>query len=324
MNVLVTGATGFVGGHLVDRLLERGDTVTALVRSPARASSLAQRGVRLVVGDLAATEALAGAVRGQQVVYHVAAMLGAATEAQLVAANRDGTLHVAQACAAELSPPRLVLVSSMAAGGPARRSTPKVADGDDHPVTMYGRSKLDAERVLPSLSVPWTVIRPPVVYGPRDREGFLPLFKAVRWGVAPMFGDGSMEISLIHVADLADAIVAAGTAADVLGEVFYVNHPDITTGADLMRSIARYMQRSVLPLPIPEWAARVALTVTGTWAEVFHQQTILHPDKTHEFYQEAWTADPSPFIRATGWQPTWDLERGIADTGAWYRAEGWI
>ena len=324
MNVLVTGATGFVGGHLVDRLLERGDTVTALVRSSAGAMPLAERGVRLVVGDLAATKAIAEAVRGQQVVYHVAGLLGAASEADLMAANRDGTRRVAEACAAEEVPPRLVLISSMAAGGPARRGTPKVADGDDHPVTMYGRSKLAGERELAALSVPWTVVRPPVVYGPRDREGLLPLFMAARWGLAPMFGDGSMEISLIHVADLADAIVAAGSAADVVGEVFYVNHPEITTGADLMRGIALQMQRSVLRLPIPKWAARIALTITGTWAEVRHRRTILHPDKVHEFYQAAWTADPSPFMRATGWQPTWNLERGIADTGAWYRAERWI
>jgi dihydroflavonol-4-reductase len=324
MNVAVTGATGFVGGHLVDRLLERGDNVTALVRSPARATLIAQRGVRLVEGDVAATAAIAETVRDQDVVYHVAGMLGAANEAALMAVNRDGTRLVAQACAALSSPPRLVLVSSMAAGGPAEHGRPKTVSGDDHPVTMYGRSKLAAERVLPSISLPWTVVRPPVVYGPGDREGFLPLFRAVSWGIAPMFGDGSMEISLIHVDDLARAIIAAGTATDVAGEVFYVNHPEITTGADLMRGIARYMKQSALPLPIPEWAARIALTVTGAWADLFQQPSILYPDKVREFYQTAWTADPSSFIRATGWRAEWDLESGIADTGASYREQGWI
>jgi nucleoside-diphosphate-sugar epimerase len=324
MNVAVTGATGFVGGHLVDRLLGRGDTVTALVRSTARAASLAQRGVHLIEGDLAATAAIAEAVRGQEVVYHLAGMLGAANEADLMAVNRDGTLRLAQACAACSPPPRLVVVSSMAAGGPAQRGIPKVADGDDHPVTMYGRSKLAAERVLPALALPWTVLRPPVVYGPGDREGFLSLFRAVRWGIAPMFGDGSMEISLIHVADLAEALIAAGNTADVAGEVFYVSHPEITTGAGLMRSIAQYMQRTVLPLPIPEWAARIALTLTGGWADLVHHPSILYPDKVHEFYQAAWTADPSPFMHATGWQATWGLAEGITDTGAWYRKKGWI
>jgi dihydroflavonol-4-reductase len=324
MNVMVTGATGFVGGHLVDRLLERGDTVTALVRSPGRASALAQRGVRLVVGDLAAAAAIGEAVRDQEVVYHVAGKLGAATEAALMAANRDGTLAVARACAAVSRPPRLVFVSSMAAGGPAQRGLPRVADGDDHPVTMYGRSKLAAEQALRSLPVPWTVLRPATVYGPRDRDGLLPLFKAVRWGVAPTFDDGSMEISLVHVVDLADAIVAAGSAADVVGDVFYVNHPEITTAAGLIRGIAREMKRRVVPLPIPAWAAGLALAVTGRWADLFHRSTILHPDKIHEFYQAAWTADPAPFMQATGWQPAWDMERGIADTGAWYRSAGWI
>lgn len=324
MNVLVTGATGFVGGHLVDRLLERGDVVTALVRSPQRAASLAARGVRLVAGDLGATDAIGDAVRGQQVVYHVGAMLGARTEAELMRANRDGTLHVARACAAEGSPPRLVFISSMAAGGPAARGTPKSADGDDHPVTRYGRSKLAAERLLPSMQLPWTALRPPVVYGPRNKEGLLPLFKAVRHGLAPMFGDGSMEISLIHVADLVDAVVLAGTSPEVLGEVFYVNHPEITTGAEMVRSMARALNRSVFPIQIPQWAARGALTVTGLWADVFRQTTILHPDKLHEFFQEAWTGDPAPFMAATGWRPRWDLEHGIAETAAWYQAEGWI
>lgn len=324
MNVLVTGATGFVGGRLAEHLIERGDVVTALVRSPTRATALASRSVRLVSGDLAATEAIADAVRGQDVVYHVAGLLGAATEAELMHANREGTLSVARACAATSPAPRLVVVSSMAAGGPARHGVPKVDDSDDRPVTMYGRSKLAAEKVLPTVTVPWTVLRPPVVYGPGDRHGMLTLFKAVRWGIAPTFGDGSMEVSLIHVDDLAEAIILAGGAHDVLGGVFYVTHPEITTAADLMRTIARQMKRSVLPLPIPKWGARAALTVAGAWAELFRQTSILRADKLHEFYQEAWTGDPSAFVRATGWQPQWDLERGIDDTIAWYRAEKWI
>lgn len=324
MNVLVTGATGFVGGRLVEHLLERGDHVTALVRSPKRATSLVQRGVRCVAGDLAATSALRDAVTGQDVVYHVAGMLGASTEAELMAANRDGTRNIAQACAMVAPAPRLVVVSSMAAGGPARHGAPKIDDGDDHPVTMYGRSKLAAEKVLPPIAIPWTVLRPPAVYGPGDRYGMLTLFQAVRWGVAPTFGDGSMELSLIHVDDLAEAIIAAGHADDVLGGVFYVNHPEITTGANLMRTIARQMKRAVIPLAIPRWGARIALTLVGAWADLVRQPTILHVDKLHEFFQEAWTADPSAFMRATGWQPAWDVEHGIADTVAWYRAEKWI
>src|SRR5690349_5472570 len=97
MKALVTGATGFVGGHLIDQLLERGDTVTALVRAPARAASAAARGVRLVAGDLADHDAMREAAAGQDVVYHVAALTGAVDEAEFMAANRDGTANLARA-----------------------------------------------------------------------------------------------------------------------------------------------------------------------------------------------------------------------------------
>ena len=199
-----------------------------------------------------------------------------------------------------------------------------MAAGDDHPVTMYGRSKLAAEQVLPLMSLPWTILRPPTVYGPRDRDNLLPFFKAVRFGIAPMLGDGSMELSVIHLADLADALVLAGTASNVLGEAFYVNHPDIVSAANLLRAIARSLHRDVIPLPIPRWAVRGALTVTGAWADLFRQSSILHPDKVNEFFQEAWTADPAPFMKATGWAPRFNLADGLANTAAWYRAERWI
>ena len=323
MKALVTGATGFVGGHLVDRLLERGDRVTALVRSMSRAKDLADRGVDLIHGDLSDHDALAK-VGGHDVVYHVAALTGAADESALMTANRDGTANLARACAVGGASPRMVLVSSMAAGGPTARGTLKHADGHDKPVTMYGRSKLAAEQILRGEPLGWTVLRPPTVYGPRDRENLLSVFKASRLGIAPTFGDGSMELSLIHVADLADAIVLAGAAAGVEHRVFYVNYPEVTTSAALVRAIGKEMGRDVTLVPLPEWLARAALTATGMWATALKRKSILHPDKVNEFYQEAWTADASPFVDATGWTPKWGMVEGIANTAVWYRENGWL
>lgn len=324
MRVLVTGATGFVGGHLVDRLLERGDTVTALVRSPAKATHLSERGVRMVRGDLGDHAALAEAAADQDVIYHVAALTGAVDEAEFMAANRDGTANLARAAAAGGRQPRFVLVSSMAAGGPTRRGTLKSADGHDQPVTMYGRSKLASELVLRGGSLPWTVLRPPTVYGPRDRDNLLTVFKAARLGIAPVFGDGSMELSIIHVGDLADAIVRAGITPDLEGRVFYVNHPEVITSATLVRTIGGEIGRDVALLPVPEWLARAALSATGMWAAALRRKTILRADKANEFYQEAWTGDAAPFMRATHWTPQWGLREGMADTARWYREQGWL
>jgi nucleoside-diphosphate-sugar epimerase len=323
VNILVTGATGFVGGHLVDRLLAGGDRVTALIRSPARARRLADLGVTLVPGDLGDHAALRRACDGQDAVCHVAALTGAVDEAEFLAANRDGTANVVAAAAESAPKARLVYVSSMAAGGPARRGLPRTPDLPDRPVTMYGRSKLAGEAAVRAAASPWVILRPPTVYGPRDRENLLVLFRAARRGIVPVFGDGTMEVSAIHVVDLADAIARAAGAPGVTSQVFYVNHPEVATTRDLVTLIGEAEGRRVRIVGIPEGIARAALTLIGGAASLFRFKTILRADKANEFYQEAWTADPAPFIRAAGWTPAFALREGLADTWRWYRAAGW-
>lgn len=324
MRALVTGATGFVGSHLVDRLLARGHEVVALIRSPAKAQGLAERGVQLVRGDLGDLPALTAAAEGTDVIYHVAALTGAVDEAEFLQANRDGTANVVQAARAAGGDPRLVLISSMAAGGPADRDRPRDGGGEDRPVTMYGRSKLASERVVREQPLPWTILRPPTIYGPRDRDNLITIFRAARSGFSPVFGDGSQQLSMVHVDDLAEAILLAGEAPGVLGGTFYTNHPEVLTSAELVGHVGRALGRPVRLVPLPEWLTRSALTMTGAWAAAFRQRTILRADKANEFYQPAWTGDPTPFIAATGWTPRFDAATGLAHTAEWYRTAGWL
>lgn len=324
MRALVTGATGFVGSHLVDRLLARGHEVVALIRSPAKAQGLAERGVRLVPGDLGDVAALTTAAEGADVVYHVAALTGAVDEAEFLQANREGTANVVRAARAGGGDPRLVLISSMAAGGPAERDRPRLGPGEDRPVTMYGRSKLASEHVVREQPLPWTILRPPTIYGPRDRDNLITIFKAARSGFSPVFGDGSQQLSMVHVDDLAEAILLAGEAPGVLGGTFYTNHPEVLTSAELVGHVGRALGRPVRLVPLPEWLTRSALTMTGAWAAAFRQRTILRADKANEFYQPAWTGDPTPFIAATGWTPRFDAATGLAHTAEWYRTAGWL
>ncbi|HEU4700165.1 MAG TPA: NAD(P)-dependent oxidoreductase [Gemmatimonadales bacterium] len=329
MKALVTGATGFLGSHLVDALVARGDDVTALIRSPGKAQGLARQGVRLVRGDLHATEALAEAVADQDVIYHVAGAVAARNEAEYLHANRDGTANLLRAAegAAQRGgrAPRFVLVSSMAAGGPARPGRPRTADEPSAPVTMYGRSKLAGEEVVRRSPLPWAILRPPTIYGPRDRDNLIKIFKIARTGVVPVFGSGSQEISAVYAPDLAEALVAAGSSDAVLGGTYYVNHPEVLTSAGLVQAVARLMGRSRARLvPIPEWAGRLALHVTGTAAAAARRATILNADKANEFFEAAWTGDPTPFMRATGWHAAHDLAAGLAETYAWYRSARWL
>ena len=320
MRALVTGATGFVGSHLVDALQRRGATVTALARSAEKAASLTSQGVRVVAGHLHDETALLQAARDQDVVYHVAGVVAARNEAEFLRANRDGTKHVV-AAAESAGTRNFVLVSSLAAGGPSPRGLALDGSEPPRPVTSYGKSKLASEEVVRSSRLQWSIVRPPMVYGPRDRE-VLKVFRLVRYGIAPLFGDGTQELSAIHAADLANALVLASEAPT--GKTYVACHPEIFTSEEFARVIGRTMKRSVRTLKVPPMLGRALLSVTEATARLTGQTTILTADKANEFFQAAWTGDPTPLISDTGWQPGYDLEAGMADTYHWYRKAGWL
>jgi nucleoside-diphosphate-sugar epimerase len=322
MKVLVTGATGFVGGHLTEALRRRGDEVTALARSASKAAALAPLGVRVVPGDLHDRAALQRAAEGQDVVYHVAGVVAARSEADFMAANRDGTRNLVEALG-QMGTGRLVLVSSMAAAGPTIKGRPLRGDEAPRPVTAYGRSKLAAEQAVTSSALPWTIVRPPMVYGPRDQE-VLKVFRLARFGVAPVLGDGSQELSAVYGGDLAEGLIAAGTTAGVTGRAYYACHPEVFTGADMARAVGRAMGKSPAVIRIPATIGRGVLMLTEAAARLTGHTTILTADKANEFFQPAWTADPGPLMRDTGWKAAHDLRSGLEETYRWYRTAGWL
>ena len=322
MKVLVTGATGFVGGHLTEALRRRGDEVTALARSASKAAALAPLGVRVVPGDLHDRAALQRAAEGQDVVYHVAGVVAARSEADFMVANRDGTRNLIEPLG-QMGTGRLVLVSSMAAIGPTIKGRPLRGDEAPRPVTAYGRSKLAAEQAVTASALPWTIVRPPMVYGPRDQE-VLKVFRLARFGVAPVLGDGSQELSAVHGGDLAEGLIAAGTTVAAAGRAYYACHPEVFTGADMARAVGRAMGKSPAVIRIPATIGRGVLMLTEAAARLTGHTTILTADKANEFFQPAWTADPGPLMRDTGWKAAHDLRSGLEETYRWYRTAGWL
>jgi nucleoside-diphosphate-sugar epimerase len=322
MRALVTGATGFVGSHLVEALQNGSVEVTALARSASKAAALAQRGIRVVSGDLHDAAGLEHAVRDQDVVYHVAGVVAARDEAEFMHANRDGTRNLLTATERQ-GRSRFVLVSSLAATGPAPRGAPLLGTEPPRPVTAYGRSKLAAEQLVRRSSLPWSIVRPPIVYGPRDRE-VLKVFRLARLGLAPVFGDGSQELSAVHAADLAQALMAVASTPITTGGTYHACHPQVFTSSELGRAVGAAMGRSVVRLRVPLAAGRTLLAITETLARLTRQVTILTTDKANEFFQTAWTGDPSPLTRDSGWHARHDLSSGLADTYQWYRKAGWL
>jgi dihydroflavonol-4-reductase len=322
MKALVTGATGFIGSHLVETLRRSSAEVTALARSPGKAAVLTAQGIRVVSGDLHDEPGLECAVQGQDVIYHVAGVVAARSETEFLQANRDGTRNLL-AAAQRQGNPRVVLVSSLAAGGPASRGAPLTGSERPEPVTAYGRSKLAAEQMVRASDLPWSIVRPPIVYGPRDRE-VLKLFRMARFGVVPVFGDGTQELSAVHAKDLAAALMAVGASSVTVGGTYNACHPEVFTSAELGRAVGTALGSSVRVVRIPLRLGRALLSVTETAARLTGQVSILTSDKANEFFQPAWTGDPSPLVRDCGWRAAHDLRSGLADTYRWYREAGWL
>ena len=322
MKALVTGATGFVGSHVAEALRRSGDGVTALARSARKAEPLTAMGATVVAGDLHDLAALQRAVEGQDVVYHVAGLVAARSEGEFLRANRDGTENVVAAME-RAGVPRLVLVSSLAAAGPAPRGAPLSGNEPAQPVTAYGRSKLAAEQSVRRSGLSWSIVRPPIVYGPRDRE-ILKVFRLARLGIAPVFGDGAQELVAVHAEDLATALIAIAGSRATAGRTYTACHPEVFTSAEFGVAVAAAMGRTVTTLRIPLAVGRGVLSLTEAAARLTRQSTILTRDKAKEFFQPAWTGDPGPLTRDTGWQAGFDLRRGLTQTYRWYREAGWL
>lgn len=325
MKVFLTGATGFVGTHTVRALADAGHEVVALARSEEKARRLfpdADADVEWVVGDLGNEGALRRGVRDAEVVVHVAGLTKAVRPEQLDEVNGEGTrslLEVTRGHAPDGA--RFLHVSSLAAAGPTRHGRRALETDPPNPVSRYGKSKLLGEGHVRASELPWTILRPPAVYGPRDVE-FLRLFRIVGRGWSPVFGAGDQELSLVYVEDLAQAI-AACVGTDFLGRTYYAAHPEVVTARELAERIGRALGVPKLrTLRIPRGLVQPALSLSGWCARLLGQATMMSGDKAPELIAEAWTCSTDALERDAGWTASTGTTDGLAATTAWYRAQG--
>ena len=208
---LVTGASGFIGSHLVEALARGGHEVACLMRSTSRTERLEPFGPRLLQGDVTDPASLATAVEGVDVVYHLAGVTKTHRAKQMWRVNEQGVRNVAEACAAKTTPPVLIVTSSLAAAGPAPAGRLRRESDPPQPVSHYGRSKRAGEVAAKSFAsqLPVTIVRPPIVFGQDDRD-MLQMFRLIAiFGLHLVPGLGRRKVSLIHAADLAEALILA-------------------------------------------------------------------------------------------------------------------
>jgi nucleoside-diphosphate-sugar epimerase len=318
--VLVTGGTGFIGTHLLERYAADGESVRALVRRTRRPRSL-PAGVEAVYGDLASGEGIAEALEGAHAVIHLAGVTKALRPEDYYTGNVTATRQLAHAMAGRAI--RLVHVSSLAAIGPATPGAPLLEDAEPHPLTHYGKSKLEAEGVVRSLAPDAVIVRPPVVYGPRDTDVFQ-LLKSISKGLVLEISGGERWFSAIYVKDLVAGLLAAAASPRAAGRAYFLAHAKPVSWRQLEASAARIMARTPRVLSVPFAVANAVGACAELWARFTRTPGILSREKIAEARCMAWTCDTSRAEQELGFVAPTSLDDGLAATLAWYKGAGWL
>ncbi len=322
--VLVTGATGFVGSHLVDRLVQMSVPVRCLVRRSSSLRYLPQSGIDIVFGELPDGTGLTAALEGVRTVFHVAGVTKAHSAAAFYRGNVDVTRRLIDACG-PAGVERFVHVSSLAAIGPCADASGIAEDAAPHPLTHYGRSKLAGERVVVDspMASRAVIVRPAVVYGPRDTDVY-EVFRAAARGLLVTIGREESLASVIYVKDLVEALLRAACSAGAPGRAYFAANPTPASWAELAGAAAAVMGRGLRRISVPPAVAWAAGLCAELASRARRKPGIVSREKIREARCRYWVCDTSRARHELGFTPQWTLARGVAETLAWYRDAGWL
>lgn len=325
--VLITGATGFVGYHLIAQALKAGLEVHAAVRKSSDTSHLKDFDIKYVDLDYRSVSVLTAQLEEHQYNYiiHAAGTTKAKTKAIYNQVNAEYTRNLAMAATeARINLEKFVFVSSLAALGPLSDLSKEIHDDTEgHPVTNYGASKLLAEQYLKGIKdLPLIVIRPTAVYGPREKDIFI-LFKSINKGLEPYIGSFKQQLSFIYVEDLVHVILNA-LFSEVSGKSYNVADGKVYDRYALGNFARKVMEKKTLKfhLPIPVVGA-MATFMDFMYAGSKNTPT-LNREKMAELTAINWACNIDRARKDLGYAPQFDLEKGLADTIKWYKANNWL
>lgn len=323
--ILVTGATGFTGGHLARRLAKDGHAVRALVRTPAKAADLAALGIELAQGDLTELTSLQAAMQGIETVYHIAATFRqeSITDAQMWAINADGVRHMLDAAIAAGTVQRFVHCSTIGVHGdiknpPANESAP-YGPGD-----VYQESKTAGEKIaieyMEAGKLPITIFRPGGIYGPGDTR-FLKLFRGIKKRRFVMFGSGEVMYQLVYIDDLVDGIIRCGTRPEAVGNIYILTgsrtitlNEFVAMVADVVNVPRPRLHFPVMPLYWAGYLCEVVCKPLGIEPPIYRRRV--------DFFRKDRSFVIDKARRDLGYAPQVDEHTGLAQTAKWYEAQG--
>lgn len=324
--VLITGGTGFIGSHLTELLIKSGYSVTCLVRDPSSLRWLTGLDIDVVVGDCSRQETLADAVRHVSIVVHGAGLTKARRSREYYEVNHIGTRNMLEACS-RYNPAieKFILLSSLAAAGPARDGKPVTAGDLPHPVSDYGRSKLLAEQEALGYRDTFSVVilRPSAVYGPRDKD----MFELFRWasrGVTLEITGSERFLNFCYVEDLVKAISLAMEKQARSGSLYFVAEDRPYSWSEVRRALLSTGAVKALTIKVP-YAAAYLIGLASELGSFFTSRPALtNRQKVREASQQYWTCDLGAIEHELGFKAAYPLQQGLEITWRWYRDNNWL
>ncbi len=327
MRFLVTGGTGFIGSHMVEAILRRGWEAVCPVRDLSRLRHL--EGIPAKIRHMDQIPDLLCGDDPFDYVIHLGGATRAETYAHYQRANVEWTVRLLELCAdsrGRRSPARFVLVSSQAAAGPCvDRARPVVEFDTPSPVSLYGRSKLEAEQKAAEYMdrLPITIVRPPTVFGPRDRDVFNVFLWAGR-GVVTYIGGPERLVSIVYVEDMVDGILTAAMSERSVGETYFLANPVPVVWREFGVQVAQALGKKPWTIPVPVAVLRMAAAGGDLVKRVTGNTPLMRTEKFEEMRQLAWVCATEKASRDLGWEPKTSLSDAIDMTARWYLKHGWI
>lgn len=328
MKVLVTGATGFIGSHVADKLLAKGYDVRCIARKTSNLRWLDGKNFEIVEASLDNPESLIKAVEGVDYVYHVAGLTFARNYEEFLKGNRDATanlISVVEKHAPNIK--RFLFVSSQTVAGPAKSLYEPVDETTPrNPITSYGRSKKEAEDVVLSYKdkIPFTIVRAPAVYGPRD-TAIYDIFRTVKMGLGTMVGFRDKYISLIHSEDLSRGIIEAAESEKTKDEIYFVSSEEFYTWKQLINIIAEKMNKKfVLKIRLPHFIVLTVAAISEFLGKFSDKPPVFNYEKGIDFIQDYWICSTEKAKRDFGYRQMMSIEDGMQNTIEWYKQNKWL
>lgn len=323
---LVTGASGFVGSHLVDKLIDLNHNVRIIARKESKLKWIDTSKVEIFNCDYDDVDTLKIAVSNVDYIFHVAGVIKAKTKELYYKGNVEVTKNLLKAVNdANKNLKRFVFISSQAAAGPSPFNHPKTEDMESIPVTNYGRSKLEAERVVLGYKgkIPVTIVRPSAVYGPRDPEILL-FFQTLKKGIQPMVGFNEKYVSLVHVSDLIDGILLSAFSGNSLNQTYFISSEKGYGWEEIGNISSKILGKKVIKIRIPHFIIFLVAAISHFLSFFKKEATILNIEKAREMVQKSWVCSVEKAKKELGYSQKIELEEGIKQTIEWYRENQWL